>query len=281
MGSNFETTAIRWHLGFYGAAELELLEDRDILEFQREYNLSKEPLRMDLLVIKKRADRQIRNEIGRIFKMYNVIEYKSPDDNLSIDDYYKTVGYACLYKGLGDKVGEIPAEELTISIFRERYPRELFKEMRKKGFVIKKRFRGIYYVTGNGLFDTQVVVMKSLDERTHRSLRVLSPMAKKEDVEAFLRQANGLTGPGEKNNVEAVLQVSIQANRELYKEIRRRTVMCDALRELMKDVIEEEVVKERQEIIRNLMVNTKWTAEQAMSAMNIPAEEWGIYRAML
>lgn len=42
---------------------------------------------MDLLIINKLVDVQIENEIGRIFKRYNVVEYKSPEDGLSIDDY--------------------------------------------------------------------------------------------------------------------------------------------------------------------------------------------------
>lgn len=92
MGDNLEKTEIQWHPGFYGAAELELISNREELEFQREYNLSKKPLQMDLLIIKKLADVQIENEIGRIFKKYNVVEYKSPEDGLTIDDYYKTMG---------------------------------------------------------------------------------------------------------------------------------------------------------------------------------------------
>lgn len=68
MACQLEKTAIQWHPGFYGAAELELLSNKDILEFLREYNLSKEPLQMDLLIIKKLSDIQIENEIGRIFK---------------------------------------------------------------------------------------------------------------------------------------------------------------------------------------------------------------------
>lgn len=88
---------------------------------------------MDLLIIKKLADVEIKNEIGHVFKKYNVIEYKSPDDGLSIDDYYKTVGYACLYKGLGEVVNQIPAEELTVFIFWEGYPRELFEALKMSG----------------------------------------------------------------------------------------------------------------------------------------------------
>ena len=48
MGSSLESTGIQWHPGFYGAIEIELKADKEILEFHREYNLSKEPLRMDL-----------------------------------------------------------------------------------------------------------------------------------------------------------------------------------------------------------------------------------------
>ena len=100
MADIFEAVNIQWHPGFYGAAELEFLSNKDDLEFQREFNLSKEPIRMDLLIIKKLSDVRMKNEIGYIFRKFNVVEYKSPDDVLSIDDYYKTVGYACLYKGL-------------------------------------------------------------------------------------------------------------------------------------------------------------------------------------
>jgi hypothetical protein len=91
MADNKDKTM--WHPGFYGAVEVELWQNKADLEFEREYNLGKEPLRTDLLIIKKHADVQIENEIGHIFKRFNIIEYKSPDDAMSIDDYYKTIGY--------------------------------------------------------------------------------------------------------------------------------------------------------------------------------------------
>ena len=65
--------------------------------------------------------------------------------------------------------------------------------------------------------------------------------AKKEDVEEFLKEVEKMNTPRERQNVEAVLQVSVKANDELYREIRRDANMCDALRELMKDDIEREV----------------------------------------
>ncbi len=119
----------QWHEGFYGAMELEFKDDASNLTFTREHYLSKEPLRMDLLVIKKEIDKPIVNEIGHIFRKHNVIEYKSPNDNLSIDDYVKTVGYACLYKSLADTVDGIDLQDITLTLVRDRYPREMIKKL--------------------------------------------------------------------------------------------------------------------------------------------------------
>lgn len=285
--NNIEAANIQWHPGFYGAAELEFLSNKGDLEFQREFNLSKEPIRMDLLIIKKLADVRIENELGHIFKKFNVVEYKNPDDALSIDDYYKTVGYACLYKGLGESVDQIPADELTISIFRESYPREMFEAMKNLGLEIKERYPGIYYISGKqALFDTQIVVTKRLDKETHRTLRILSKHVKEEDVRAFVERAAKMSEPGDRNNVDAVLQVSVSANKEIYEAIRRcDKVMCEALRELMKEDFEKQERETKQETlleaIRNLMETMKCSADQAMAALKIPDADKGKYIAKL
>lgn len=52
-------------------------------------------MRIDLLIIKKDPDVQIPQNIGQIFRTHNVVSYKSPDDYLSINDFYKAYGYAC------------------------------------------------------------------------------------------------------------------------------------------------------------------------------------------
>lgn len=283
MADILEAVNIQWHPGFYGAAELEFLSNKDDLEFQREFNLSKEPIRMDLLIIKKLSDVRIKNEIGHIFRKFNVVEFKSPDDALSIDDYYKTVGYACLYKGLGETVNQIPANELTISIFRESYPREMFEAMKNLRLEIKERYPGIYYISGKqALFDTQIVVTKQLDRETHRTLRVLSKHVKEEDIRRFVEKATQMSEPGDRNNVDAVLQVSVSANKEIYEAIRRcDKVMCEALRELMKEDFEQTKQETLLEAIKNLMETMKCSADQAMAALKIPDADKGKYIAKL
>lgn len=230
---------LQWHPAFCAAAELEFHEDIERLELKPEYNLSKEPIRIDLLIIKEGSTGQIKNEIGHIMRMYNVIEYKSPEDALTINDFYKTIGYVCLYKGYGEYVDAVPINELTISIFREARPEKMFLTLQKYGHKIEERYPGIYYVTEHLPFPAQIIVTQELEPGEHRSLRILSNHAKKEDVEEFLRKAEGMNTPRDRQNVEAVLQVSVKANDELYREIRRDANMCEALRELMKDDLED------------------------------------------
>ena len=232
---------LQWHPAFCAAAGLEFHEDIERLELKPEYNLSKGPIRIDLLIIKEESGRRIKNEIGHIMRTYNVIEYKSPEDALTIDDFYKTVGYACLYKGYGERVDAVPINELTVSIFRAKRPEKMFLTLQKYGHKIKEKYSGIYYVTERLPFPVQIIVTQELEPREHRSLRILSNHAKKEDVEEFLKEVEKMNTPRERQNVEAVLQVSVKANDELYREIRRDANMCDALRELMKDDIEREV----------------------------------------
>lgn len=228
---------IQFHPGFYGAVELEFRLEATELEFHIEYNLSKEPLRVDLLVIGKSDDIQLTNEVGDIFKRYNIIEYKSPDDGLTIDDFFKAIGYACLYKALGKTVNQIPEEQITVSLFRDTFPQELFNKLKESGRMVTKKFPGVYYITGNIPFELQIVVMSQLGQEKHSALRILSKNAREEDVRRFLGEAVALKEQGDKLNADAVFQVSISANKELYEKIRSDEDMCKAMEELMQDVI--------------------------------------------
>ena len=77
-------TKIQWHPGFVSAMNLELCENRTDLIYEKEYNLNTKPLEIDLLVIKKDRKVQIINEIGKLFRGHNIMEYKSPKDELKI-----------------------------------------------------------------------------------------------------------------------------------------------------------------------------------------------------
>jgi len=234
------TEKIQWHQGFRGGIEFELREFRDRLVYDPEYHLSKESLVMDLLIIYKRSDERLDHPIAGVFRKYNIVEYKSPKDGLTIDDYYKVIGYACLYKGLGKKVGEVSERELTVSIFRHTYPRKMFAMLKAAGANVYEASGGVFMVEGIVHFPTQVIVTSRLPREEHEALRILVEGADKNDVRNFLKKAETLQEQGDKNNVDAILQVSIQSNKALYTKLRREELgMCEAMEWLMKDVLDE------------------------------------------
>ncbi len=102
-----EKRRLSWHPAFGAVLRIELEKELDLLEIVDERQLTKEPLQMDVLVVKKEKDIRLEKNIGRIFKSYNIIEYKSPEDYLSINDFYKVYAYACLYQSDTDRVMEV------------------------------------------------------------------------------------------------------------------------------------------------------------------------------
>lgn len=180
---------------------------------------------------------------------------------MTIDDFFKTLGYACLYKGLGEKVNQIPLEELTVSLFRASAPKQLMKQLIDYGYKVELHTSGIYYVQGFSI-PIQIVVTKELDSKNHESLKVLSRSAEKEDIQKFTELARDFSEPGDKEKADAVLQVSVAANREKYDEVRRSEDMCEALRELMKEEIEQELEKARKEGLRLGKEEGKQVGEQ-------------------
>ena len=124
------------HPGFVAAMNFEFREFRenmDDLIYEKEYNLSTKPLEIDLLVIKKEPNVQISNEIGKLFRGHNVVEYKSPEDHLDIDVFYKTGAYGSLYKSFGETVDERAADDITITIIRDAKPEGLFRYFKEHG----------------------------------------------------------------------------------------------------------------------------------------------------
>jgi hypothetical protein len=85
------------HSAFFDAIRLELAAWQDVLDFQAEHPLNREPLRIDVLIIKKINNLAINKNIAAIFRRENILEFKSPDDSLSVADFHKVLAYAHLY----------------------------------------------------------------------------------------------------------------------------------------------------------------------------------------
>ncbi|MDE6363807.1 MAG: hypothetical protein K2L86_06005 [Lachnospiraceae bacterium] len=127
---------------------------------------------MDLLVIRKKPGEVIKNEIGAFFLGHNIIEYKSPDDSMNIDTFYKVLSYACLYKADTGAVDEILDTDITVSLIRERKPVKLLGQLEKK-YQVKQGGKGIYRIDGM-LFPMQVIVTRELEAERHVWLKSLT-----------------------------------------------------------------------------------------------------------
>ena len=108
-------------------------------------------MQIDVLV-KNEKHVKLRKNIGRIFRQYNIIEYKSPEDDLDIDDFYKTYAYACLYKSDTETVDMIPADELTITFVCYHYPRNMLRKLEQdRKMAVQQQDSGIYYLIGDAI----------------------------------------------------------------------------------------------------------------------------------
>ncbi len=230
---------IDWHSGFAGGLELGFRRYRNEITIEREHLLSKEPLRVDFLLLKKRPDAHIDNAIGRGLLGHNIIEYKNPEDMLNIDVVWKVIGYAGIYKSLGHTVDEIRADDITISIVRTTKPKVLIKQLQEKGKTIENVTNGVYRVIGVVDLIIQIIVISELKDRDFLALKILVRNADFEEVKAFVEESSLYELQGEKKDAEAVLLTSSKANAELYRRMRGEKDMHEWLKEFLKDDIIE------------------------------------------
>lgn len=233
-------TKTQWHPGFIGAMDLEFKEDRGRLVFEKEYNLNTRPLQIDLLVIRKDGESgSLSNEIGEIFRKFNIIEFKSPEQHLDVDVFYKAESYAGLYKSYGAAVDERKAADITVSIVRETKPEGLFQYFREHGVPVENPHPGIYYILGEVLFPTQIIVVKELDKGQHSWLRFLSGSVKEEDMREFLEKVRHLEDKLDRESADSVLEVCLRENRALIEKLIGDDSMSEALLEIMEPKIIE------------------------------------------
>jgi hypothetical protein len=139
---------ILWHPAFAEAMRAELEDWEDILDFALEVPLNAAPSVMDMLVIKKKKDAVIGKNIARIFREYNIIEYKSPEDYVSVWDFIKVYGYACSYSSSN----RIDFRDISVTFAGNHYPRKLFAYLEEeRGFTVEEPVSGIYHVIGDKL----------------------------------------------------------------------------------------------------------------------------------
>jgi hypothetical protein len=138
---------------------LTLYPYRDLLSFVFEHPLNSEPLRIDVVIIKKQRGTVVDNPIAAIFRETNVVEYKSPGDHLSISDFHKVGAYARLYCAQN----RVETGDMSVSFVTAAHPRKLLDYLRNNyRFSVQEQGPGIYYVEGD-IFPTQIIESHRLE----------------------------------------------------------------------------------------------------------------------
>ena len=230
---------LQWHPAFCSSLQIELAGEP--LEFMNEYNLTRKPLQIDVLVIKKVAARTIQKSIGKLFRIHNIVEFKGPHDKLSINDYYKVLGYACIYQANTKTVMEVPPDEITMTFVINHYPRKLVRWLQKMyKSNVEQKYPGIYYLTGLP-FPTQVIVIKRLSKAENKWLsRLRTDLKVVEDLNVLAEEYS------EKQSdplYATCMDVIVRANRGCYEK--EGEVMCEAIRELMFEFMGDQLEAER------------------------------------
>ena len=271
---------IQWHPAFHASIQIEFKDEVEKLTFDAEHLLAKKPMQVDELIIKVNENEVINKNIGKIFRRYNIIEYKSPDDYLTINDFYKVYGYCCFYQSDTEEVCKILPEELTITFICNHFPRKMIQHLREfRGLEIICVEPGIYYITGDP-FPIQLLITKELNPTENRWLQSLrNDVTEPEEIKTLLKEYEDNKSS---KLYQAAIDVITRANWNAVKEVKES--MCEALKELMAEEFqeqEERVTKQvtkqvteqvTEQIIQNLYESIK-DINKLSSLLKMPVEQ--------
>ena len=151
----------QYHPAFCEAMTEELEANLNQIECMKEYNLNSMPNRIDLLIVKKLADTEMESGLGKLFRQYNLVEYRSPGQTLDAEVYYRSMGYAYLYTAYQADVASV--EEVTLSFVREGKPVRLMAQFLEWGFEITQYEAGIYHIKKNVMESFGMTVEKAME----------------------------------------------------------------------------------------------------------------------
>jgi hypothetical protein len=224
-----DKSLIHWHTAFFEAVRMELEQYHHILDFRHEYPLTSEPLRIDLLIIKKLKDIPIEKNIAAFFRTDNLLEYKSPGDYLSVGDFYKVYGCACLYASLN----KVPINSLTLSFVESRYPRKILKHLKgERAYQVEERVSGIYTVEGD-IIPIQIIDSRRLSGEDNLWLKNLGGSL---DIPEIQRITAEIERRGKAVQMKAYLNVIYRANSGKVEEAFNMSRGAKTLEQVLEDV---------------------------------------------
>ncbi|MDR2734245.1 MAG: hypothetical protein LBC99_06305 [Spirochaetota bacterium] len=260
-----------WHLAFFDAIRLELFENLDDIEITFEHQLTSEPLRIDVLIVKKRKNAVIDKNIARIFCGHNIIEYKSPDDSFSVRDFLQVCAYANHYAANTPNVDDA---DLSLTFVGNRHPRALLQYLaEKRKYTVAQSSPGIYLIEGYYI-PIQIIESKRLPKNESLWLKSLTNTLRADSARAILEAS---TDNRLRMYFGAYLNILFRSNRKIFAEAKNMARRYPTLEEALSEIYPEEFPRfvqqrreeEKEKIARNLLAESM-TVDEIARAVELP-----------
>ena len=204
---------------------------KDDVKIFPEFKLGAMPPRLDFLIVQEGQLVDLGLDVFKIFKRYNIIEFKNPHDDLSIDVLWKVVAYAALYINRD----RVPSDEVTITLIRASKPVLLFDVLKQEGAIIEDGpTKGIYIVNNWRVeFPIQIIVSTELKGEEYAIFRTISKKPDTDDIKLVMRWAENETNPVIKQFLRDYLEMLSEMDRDVLNEAKGRDPeMAKAWREI-------------------------------------------------
>ncbi|MDR1531754.1 MAG: hypothetical protein LBS62_06165 [Clostridiales bacterium] len=166
-----------------------------------------------MLIIKKDPAPILDKDIAKIFRNHNVIEYRSPEEHLSVSDYYSVISRACTYH---ESKG-VPFDDITVTFIKTRYSWELFDFLAmQRNYRIKETSPGIYLIEGE-VFPVQIIVIDKLKGPDNVWLRSLNNNLPASSLEELLEAKKEFS---DGDNMYTYMSTILNANADAVKDIK-------------------------------------------------------------
>ena len=274
-----------WHTAFEAFLRFKTYRYKGI-SIRIEVEIGEDAPRTDYLILTHDEMQDFEEAFFRIFKKINIIEYKNPNDSLNERVIHKIAGYANLLVGTAAHEGDVPVDQVTLSIFRSVKNPDLWEKMTNAGELVETDIPGIYHVVGITKMPDQIVVTSELQGAECAACRALTDKAQEADIEQVIDDATSETVDVVREYYRIFLNLIAEKNPEVFEEIRRDDYMkYPALMKVLEAEVNEKVSNAEQETtvshIKDIMTKLKYTVEQAMDLLSIPETQRDIYTNLI
>jgi hypothetical protein len=142
------------------------------------------------------------------------VEFKSPDDNFAVKDFYKTLAYCYLYASMNN----VPITDLSLTIVETRHPDKVLDHIKTVyEWAVSEVASGIYTIAAPGIiFPIQFIESKQLSAEENLWLTSLRRGLKAPGVNKLLQESNKYEGA---SYINVFLDIILKANAKAFEEV--------------------------------------------------------------